>query len=126
MAELPEDWRITELIQRGRYKYREIWTLYIHFRRHQVKWSFSRSDYGNTLSLLYSKFFSSYLSGIMKGFFSLLGLFALAMIVIADEAAFRSITQQYKNQLRTQLPNSTYGCTGRNVAVRREWFQPRF
>ena len=61
----------------------------------------------------------------MKGLFSLLGLIALTVTVVADEAAFRNITLQYKNQLRNQLSNNTSGCNGRNVAVRREWFQTR-
>lgn len=64
----------------------------------------------------------------MKAFLTLLGLFAWATIVLADEAAFRSITQQYNAQLKKQLSNNTYGygtngCNSGNVVVRRDWYQ---
>lgn len=62
----------------------------------------------------------------MKVFLALLGLFAGAMTVVADEAAFKSITQQYKAQLTKQLSSNTNsygtnGCNSRNVVVRRDW-----
>jgi hypothetical protein len=57
----------------------------------------------------------------MKSLLSLLGLFAWAIAVLADEATFTNLTMQYKSQVRGQLAGHTAGCTGYAVGVRREW-----
>lgn len=77
-----------------------------------------------SLHFWYSKLLFIFWPCKMKGLLSLLGLFALAMTVVADEAAFKNITLEYKVQLRRQLSNNTSGCTGYKVGVRREWFEP--
>jgi hypothetical protein len=58
----------------------------------------------------------------MKGLLSLVGLLALATMIVADEAVFRNLTRLYKNQLNRQISNHTSGCTGGKVGVRKEWF----
>jgi tyrosinase len=58
----------------------------------------------------------------MRGLLSLLGVLAVAMTVLADEALYRNITAQYTSQVKGQLARHTSGCTGYKVAVRKEWW----